>query len=129
MSDDGYKVGKGRPPKHTQFKPGQSGHPPGRPKGVRNLRSDLAAEFSKVVRVTENGRTLKVTKQQLMIKTLYAKAAKGDVRALIKLFDLHIQHFGGAVEPTSDDKSLPADDEAVIEAALARRKGGGGGGD
>ena len=133
MSDDDYKVGKNNPPKHTRFKPGKSGNENGRPKGVRNLRSDLEAEFGKVVRITENGRTLKLTKQRLLIKALYAKAAKGDVRALKQLFDLHTQHFGIRPEPAAEKSVLPADDEAVIEAALARalarRNGGGNGGD
>ena len=30
-----YEVGYGKPPKHTQFKKGQSGNPKGRPKQVQ----------------------------------------------------------------------------------------------
>jgi Family of unknown function (DUF5681) len=32
-----YKVGKGRPPLSTRWKPGQSGNPKGRPKGAKNM--------------------------------------------------------------------------------------------
>ena len=28
-----YRIGYAQPPKHSQFKPGQSGYPKGRPKG------------------------------------------------------------------------------------------------
>lgn len=38
-----YEVGYGRPPKATQFKPGQSGNPKGRPrKDYDDLRHELA---------------------------------------------------------------------------------------
>jgi hypothetical protein len=33
------KVGYGCPPVHSQFKPGQSGNPSGRPKGSQNLQT------------------------------------------------------------------------------------------
>jgi hypothetical protein len=30
-----YKIGYGKPPKHTQFKKGQSGNKKGKPKGAK----------------------------------------------------------------------------------------------
>ncbi len=38
-SDEDYRVGNKRPPRHSQFKPGVSGNPKGRRKGSVNLRS------------------------------------------------------------------------------------------
>jgi hypothetical protein len=37
--DAPYEIGYCKPPKHTRFKPGQSGYPSGRPRGRRNLRT------------------------------------------------------------------------------------------
>ena len=54
MSED--DTGYARPPKGHQFKPGQSGNPGGRPKGARNLRTDLTRMMKKHVLVRENGK-------------------------------------------------------------------------
>lgn len=86
----GYDVGYGTPPKKSgQFQKGKSGNPCGRPKGERGLKTDLKAELSERVTITENGRTNKLTKQQLT-----AKAVKGDVRAISKLAELAISLLG-----------------------------------
>ena len=59
MSDE-YEVGHGKPPKHTQFKPGESGNPKGRPKGTKNLATDLSEELAEMIVVNEGGRQLDV---------------------------------------------------------------------
>ena len=56
MSEKPYVVGYGKPPRHSQFKPGESGNPSGTRKGGRSLKLDLAAELSEEVRVSENGK-------------------------------------------------------------------------
>ena len=52
-----YEVGYGKPPHHTRFRPGASGNPKGRPKGVNNLATDIKnALASKItVRLEERG--------------------------------------------------------------------------
>jgi len=37
--DAPYEIGYCKPPKHTRFRPGQSGHPSGRPRGQLNFRT------------------------------------------------------------------------------------------
>ena len=114
MSDREYEVGYGRPPKHTQFKKGQSGNPKGRKKGARGFKTDLKAEMNARVEITESGRQVILTKQQLLVKQLVAKALKGDVRALSKLTDLVISIFGVEDEVRSSKAGLPTEDKAII---------------
>jgi Family of unknown function (DUF5681) len=119
-SDDG--VGYGKPPKRTRFKPGQSGNPNGRPKGGKNLKTDLVEELSERVPVTENGRPLKISKQRLMVKALIAKAVKGDTRAAGILISLLAQTIGlDAQEGAKVD--LSAEDDAILASWMARVKG------
>ena len=42
---DEQPVGYGNPPKESRFKKGQSGNQRGRPKGSKNLKTDLAEEL------------------------------------------------------------------------------------
>lgn len=88
MSKNDYPVGYKKPPTTTQFKPGQSGNPKGRPKGIQNLSTDLEQELGEKILVTEAGKSQPVTKQRAMIKSLFAKALKGDVRASNVLINL-----------------------------------------
>jgi len=112
MSDD-YEVGFGRPPRHTQFKPGESGNPKGRPKGTKNLATDLSEELAEKIVVNEGGKQLKISKQRAMIKSLLAKALKGDTRAATVLLKLLID----AEQATTKNavvEALSEDDQAIL---------------
>src|SRR5208337_568384 len=61
-TEDDERVGYGRPPIRTRFRPGQSGNPRGRPRGARNLATEIAAALAEKVAVTENGRRRHITK-------------------------------------------------------------------
>jgi DNA modification methylase len=81
MSDpkEPYDVGYGKPPKATQFQPGQSGNKRGCPKGAKGLGAELKEELDEFVTITVDGKTRRVRKRRLVIKALAAKAAKGHV--------------------------------------------------
>ena len=49
------RVGYGRPPRATQFQPGKSGNPKGRPKGSRSVADILREIIGQKIKVTENG--------------------------------------------------------------------------
>lgn len=116
-----YEVGYARPPKGSRFKPGQSGNPSGRPKGVNKLGTDLLAEFGEVVRVRENGREVELTKQQLVIKALITKAAKGDSNAAFKALELRHKLAPDQTEVTPPEPM--SEDEEEILACFSRRLG------
>lgn len=88
-----YEVGYSKPPKHTRFQPGQSGNSKGRPKGTRNLSSDLKDELGERIRIREGDQEKSISKQRALVKALVAKALKGDTRAatvLIAMVDRYI---------------------------------------
>jgi hypothetical protein len=80
--DSKDKIGPGKPPKHSQFKPGQSGNPTGRPKGSKNLATLLGKELNKKITVTENGNQKKITFLEAVTRRLVTDSVKGNTRAL-----------------------------------------------
>ena len=67
-----------------------------------------------------NGKRVSGTKQQLMLKTLTARAAAGDVRAIKALIDLVMQVFGPE-DRGSDRKRLSDQDSRILDELLGRR--------
>ncbi|MEO9462356.1 MAG: DUF5681 domain-containing protein [Marinomonas sp.] len=114
MSDDNEGIGYGKPPKKHQFKKGQSGNPKGRKKGSRGLKTDLQAELASMMTIQMNGTQVTATKQLLMMKTLSARAASGDIRAADKLVDLIIKIID-VEDRNADTSKLSAQDSALLE--------------
>ena len=104
MTED-YDVGWGKPPQHSRFKKGRSGSPNGRPPKARNLKTELGAELGARIRVREGDREVSISKQEAFIKTLVARALKGDARAssllvglMAKLLDVEVDLAERGVE-------------------------------
>jgi Family of unknown function (DUF5681) len=75
---NGYVVGKWRPPLSTQWKPGQSGNPKGRPKGAKNMMTYFRQELNRKISIKEGGIVRKVTSREAIAKTTVNLALKGD---------------------------------------------------
>ena len=110
-----YEVGHGRPPKAHQFKPGRSGNPKGRPKGSRNMKTDLDIALKARMSVTKNGRAVTMSTQQVLIAKLIEKSLKGDIRSLSKLFDLIGTHLTDE-EASAKAKPVSQSDAQILEA-------------
>ena len=115
MANDDYEIGYKKPPKQAQFQPGQSGNPKGRPKGSKNLATDLQEELGQKVVITEANKKQTVTKQRAMLKTMFAKALKGDARSATVLINL-ILGLHQVKDDPDNDTALSADDAAILAA-------------
>lgn len=82
---EAYAVGYRKPPRETQYKPGQSGNPNGRPKGARNKKppeGTLAAMVQKEVnRVLRGDGGEEITMGQAFVRKVLVSGVQGSARA------------------------------------------------
>lgn len=85
-----YEVGYKKPPKHTRYRPGQSGNISGRPKrkpepppaaGVSEDDLMLLRILDEEVCVAVDGRKQRITRREAMLRGLVDQATAGDIRA------------------------------------------------
>jgi hypothetical protein len=117
-----YIVGFCKPPVHSRFRPGQSGNPAGRPKGMRNLRTDVRLALKVPVKIKDDGGSRNISTQQGALMVLREKALKGDARALDRLLELAAR-FNNDPDETAA-QTLPADDRATLDAFAAELAAG-----
>jgi len=115
------KIGYGSPPRHTQFKKGQSGNPKGRPKWkTKKISEILAEELVRPVIIDVKGRREKVTSMQAVVRTVVAKAEAGDPKDLMQLLRLAGDRKAlDALGPKPPARRLPGVESAtsLVEAA------------
>lgn len=111
-----YTVGYRRPPKKTQFKPGQSGNPKGRPKGTLDLKTALTDELKERITVRENGKSRRVNKQTALVKALIAKGMQGDTKAAGLVLNLNARLLENSVDQESE--FIDREEEALLKKFL-----------
>ena len=116
-----YEIGYGRPPKSCRWKKGQSGNSRGRPKGTKNLYTDLAEELAEGIVVSEGGNQKKLSKQRAMIKQIVNKALNGDVaatRTVIAMWANIIMEK----DLEKEERALAGFDEEILENFIKRNQ-------
>ena len=101
-----YDVGYGRPPAHSQFKPGQSGNPVGGKKGQPTVSEVLMREAARLVKIKRGDTVETITKHEVVIRRLFQSAMEGDIAASrLVLF--------GLAQNAPDPSAAPAEDETA----------------
>jgi Family of unknown function (DUF5681) len=116
-----YAVGYGRPPTSSQFQPGQSGNPQGRPKGVRNASSMARDALERTINVKVKGAWRKMTVRKAAYRRLAERAVAGDAKALDYLLSLESEER----LPGSDhaqSQPLSAKDFELLQGFFDRRR-------
>lgn len=111
-------VGYGKPPKYSRWKPGQCGNPRGRPRKTSSIEAMIKRELDQIVKITEGGRELRITKREAIIKQFVNRAIKGDAKPL-QLMLAHLDKHKD-VEPFS---ATAADDAELLKALSATPRG------
>jgi hypothetical protein len=114
-----YDVGYGKPPKHSQWRKGQSGNPRGPKKGSRALKTDLDEALNATLSITVGGKKRRGTTQALTMYALAIRSATGDLRASKQLTDLVLAIFGPGDRGGAEAK-LSKQDEELLDRLLDR---------
>lgn len=83
-----YKVGRGKPPKNTQFRKGDGRKRPGRPKGSKNIVTHVLDAANTQIEVAIDGKKRKISKAQAAAIHLANAGATGNEKLLLKFIDL-----------------------------------------
>ena len=120
-----YEVGRGRPPRATRWRPGQSGNLKGRPKGAKSLRRHLKEALDRTLAIQEKGKTRRITTREAIAITLVKRALQGDPKALTYLLthDSEITETSGPIKQLKMTMSLQEASEAYGEMLKADGQG------
>ena len=113
-SGKGYEIGRGRPPKATQWKKGQSANPGGRLSSPRSI--GLLEMIDKLlltsVKITRDGKPKRVTTLEAILEQLWSKGIENNRRAMavyIRCHELAQQVADGTVQITFADSDYTRD--------------------
>jgi hypothetical protein len=117
--EDADEVGYGKPPRAHQFKPGQSGNPKGRKKGVKNEATILQELLQQKVALNDRGRKRKIMLLEAVLRRIIEDCLRGNTKSAAFLLNRYHTQVTGAEAAPSD---IGDDDKVVLEAFLRETK-------
>lgn len=120
----GGSVGYKKPPIATQFRPGVSGNPAGRPKSAPTLHDLVVREAIRLVKMKTPDGILSMSRLEALVRRLFTKALDGDLAAARLVFQVLPPPQDQDVGPIHDDPLDQSDlDEEDLKRMLARFDG------
>ncbi len=116
QDEEEEEVGYGKPPKAYRFRPGQSGNPTGRPKGVKNEMTIMRELLSQKITINVRGRVKRIT----LLEALHRRAVDEGLRGDLKCIAFILNRFRGLAEGQSPTDEPNQDDKAVLDTFIAR---------
>ena len=103
-----YEVGYGKPPKHTQFRPAQSGNPSGRPKQAKRETTNVTEILNEAVVVKRSGVHQKMSPFEAGVRKLVSRALNDtDLNAALEFCRLCETYEIVMVEPSQEIGIMP----------------------
>ena len=105
-----YEIGRGRPPRHSQWQKGNSGNPGGKKKGTLNLESTFRDALLRPIMVTVDGEKKIISVLEALVMRLLDGALKGDFKAINSILDriermIGFHHEQG-LETSEEDREI-----------------------
>jgi hypothetical protein len=117
-----YRVGRGHPPKETQWKPGQSGNPTGRRKIRPSFSEVTESVLNEPVELRMGDRVLRMSNRQALVRSAIRQALAGKT-GLLKVLPAIMRYESECLQGRGDTNlDLAAEDEAILADFLARHK-------
>jgi uncharacterized protein DUF5681 len=115
------RIGYGRPPEQSQFKPGKSGNPKGRPKASRNLKTIIRNALTSSVILREGEKKRSVSKLEGIVLRQLESALKGNEKAALTTLKMAGQvGLLDSGDVAGDTPILSATEQAILNEIFDR---------
>lgn len=112
-----YEIGYKKPPKRSQFQPGQSGNPKGRKQGTKGMKTLARETLTAKVSVRTADGIKKMARIEALLHKLIELAMKGNPRAMLALFSMYESAIPDRADAEgANDAAVPLTetDEAIL---------------